>query len=68
MKKFFGSLNTHLGAVLLICGGTALAVGIGMIALPAGVIAAGVELIFAGVLVAAGDAYAKAEKDGDVSG
>ena len=53
---------------MLISGGTALAVGIGMIALPAGVIAAGVELIFAGVLVAAGDAYAKAEKDGDVSG
>ena len=65
MVSLFPSLESlHL----LISGGTALAVGIGMIALPAGVIAAGVELIFAGVLVAAGDAYAKAEKDGDVSG
>lgn len=68
MKRIFGTLNAHLGAVLLISGGAALAVGIGMIALPAGVIAAGVELIFAGVLVAAGDAYAKAREDGDVSG
>lgn len=65
MKKLFFMLNAHLGAVLLILGGTALAVGIGMIALPAGVIAAGLELMFAGVLVAAGDAYAKAGKDGD---
>lgn len=68
MKRILKTLNAHLGAVLLICGGTALAVGIGMIALPAGVIAAGVELIFAGVLVYAGDAYAKAGRDGDVSG
>lgn len=65
MKKLFSMLNAHLGAVLLILGGTALAVGIGMIALPAGVIAAGLELMFAGVLVAAGDAYAKTGKDGD---
>ena len=68
MKKLFETLNAHLGAVLLISGGAALAVGIGMIALPAGVIAAGVELIFTGVLVAAGDAYAKTREDGDVSG
>lgn len=67
MKTLFEKLNAHLAAVLLVSGGAVLAVGVGLIFLPAGVIAGGLELLFAGVLVAAGDAYAK-EKEGDVSG
>lgn len=58
MKKFMQAIAKHLPDMVLVAGAAAIAVGIGLIYLPAGVIAGGI-LAIAGVIFAgfgAGDA------------
>ena len=59
MKKIANSLLSHLAELVLVAGVAAVAVGVGMIYLPAGLIAGGVLTIIGAVVAMAGGSDSK---------